>query len=159
MIFENLLPLYFPRSHVEEADAARLLPMHGERLGRPPPPSAAQLPQPPELSQPLGANPLLSTLTAPVAPGTAQTGAPAACRAVNAAAAASAASPSASAYAAFLQRAGLADLTDLESMQLFYRAGSDSRGRPVFMLWAGHLPQRAVDLDRVLMHIFRVLDP
>ena len=44
-------------------------------------------------------------------------------------------------------------------MQLFYRAGVDPRGRPVFILWAGHLPARAVDLDRVLMHIMRTLDP
>ena len=45
--------------------------------------------------------------------------------------------PAGSAYAAFLQRAGLADLSDLEAMQLFYRAGVDPRGRPVFVFWAG----------------------
>ena len=43
-------------------------------------------------------------------------------------------------------------------MQLFYRAGVDARGRPIFMLWAGHLPSRAVDLERVLMHIMRTLE-
>ena len=63
-----------------------------------------------------------------------------------------------SAYASFLQRAGLADLSDIEAMQLFYRGGVDARGRPIFLFWAGHLPSRAVDLERVLMHIMRTLD-
>lgn len=63
-----------------------------------------------------------------------------------------------SAYASFLQRAGLADLSDIEAMQLFYRAGVDGRGRPVFLFWAGHLPSRPIDLDRVLMHLLRTLD-
>eukprot|EP00966_Prymnesium_polylepis_P247311 5718691-Prymnesium_polylepis.1 len=44
-------------------------------------------------------------------------------------------------------------------MQLFYRAGVDPRGRPVFLFWAGHLPSRPVDLERVLMHLMRTLDP
>ena len=63
-----------------------------------------------------------------------------------------------SAYAAFLQRAGLADLSDIEALQLFYRGGVDARGRPVFLFWAGHLPARPVDRERVLMHIMRTLD-
>ena len=43
MIYENLMPLYFPRSPGEEHDAARLLPLHHEKIGAaaPPPPPAA----------------------------------------------------------------------------------------------------------------------
>merc|ERR1719421_2124214 len=63
-----------------------------------------------------------------------------------------------SAYASFLERAGLADLGDIEAMQLFYRAGVDARGRPVFLFWAGHLPSRPIDLERVLMYLMRTLD-
>ena len=42
MIYENLMPLYFPRSPGEEHDAARLLPLHHEKIGgaAPPPPPA-----------------------------------------------------------------------------------------------------------------------
>ena len=32
MIYDNLLPLYFPRSASEELDAARLLPLHNDRV-------------------------------------------------------------------------------------------------------------------------------
>ena len=61
-------------------------------------------------------------------------------------------------YGSFLERAGLADLSDIESMQLFYRGGVDAQGRPVFLFWAGHLPTRHVDLERVSMHLLRTLD-
>ena len=37
MIYENLLPLYFPRSATEELEAARLLALHNQREGAPAP--------------------------------------------------------------------------------------------------------------------------
>ena len=36
---------------------------------------------------------------------------------------------------------------------------SNARGRAVFLFWAGHLPSRPIDLERVLMLIMRTLDP
>ena len=31
--------------------------------------------------------------------------------------------------------------------------------QPIFLFWAGHLPSRPIDLERVLMLIMRTLDP
>ena len=246
MVYEHLLPLYFPRSSQEEHEAARLLP-----LARTPAVSTGgALPPPRASSGALGAarqqqqqltcnpSPALAGLTQPPRPGAAPGGAlalmgaggasasakaGAAAGAVAAAAAASVARADeamlrGSAYASFLERAGLADLSDIEAMQvgvvaaswrrrvhrplslaafaapdpsasaalvhsgspvararpcplihrrpsplpspsqLFYRAGVDARGRPIFLFWAGHLPARPVDRERVLMHIMRTLD-
>ena len=157
MIYENLMPLYFPRSPGEEHDAARLLPLHHEKIGAaaPPPPPAATATG----GAALGAyepNPALAALTQPPAAGAALVanggggyGAPGMMGGVAASIPLDVDMPPAgSAYAAFLQRAGLADLSDLEAMQLFYRAGVDPRGRPVFVFWAGHLPARKVRLAR-----------
>jgi hypothetical protein len=56
------------------------------------------------------------------------------------------------------EHAGRADFADIDSMQLFYRGGVDARGRPVFLFWAGHMPSRPVDLERVIMYLMRTLD-
>ena len=178
MVYESLLTLYFPRSASEEHDAAKLLPL-AQRSPAVQPTKGPSAGTAPEEGKALGArlghlassswdpNPALAGLTQPPKPHVSN-GAPsglaggAAATAVLDAAASVATSNEAilrgSAYASFLQRAGLADLSDIESMQLFYRGGVDARGRPIFLFWAGHLPSRPVDLERVLMHLMRTLD-
>ena len=169
MIYDNLLPLYFPRSAAEEVEAARLLAVHnqnnsagagtGAAAAAPSAPTGGG-PAPDFPYQPSAA--LAAVTQPPHANGGAGgvQGSEAAGRAVGrGVVAAAGAPPSGSAYGAFLQRAGLADLSDLEALQLFYRAGVDARGRAVFLFWAGHLPSRPIDLERVLMLIMRTLDP
>ena len=183
MVYENLLPLYFPRSSHEEHEAARLLPALAQpaaaaprRTGGPPggapPPQALLTAQPTLGRQPSAA---LAGLTQPprMAPrpgspsrlggsvgdrGAAHAASAATTAAVASVAGADEAMRRGSAYASFLERAGLADLSDIDAMELFYRAGVDARGRPIFLFWAGHLPARPIDRERVLMHIMRTLD-
>ena len=207
MVYENLMPLYFPRAASEEHEAAKLLPL----VHRPPTSKPAMNTglhadhAEPHNSRGLlysslhatdcEPNPALTSVTrAPRAGGAggSRPGETSAAAALHAAAASTSISDDAmlngsayaaflqrarlpsspplatwhalltplplvprGRYAAFLQRAGLADLSDIESMQLFYRGGVDARGRPIFLFWAGHLPSRPVDLERVLMHLMR----
>ena len=147
MIYDNLLPLYFPRSGTEELEAARLLALHHQKnSGSAGAGAAANAPGGPTGG---GAAPDFpyqpsAALAAVTQPPRANGGAggvqgkDAAGRAVaRGVVAAGGMPPSGSAYGSFLQRAGLADLSDLEALQLFYRAGVDARGRAVFLFWAG----------------------
>lgn len=191
MVYENLLPLYFPRSAQEEHDAAKLLPLAtggamprtqagaagavhafatgsaaggghvGHDFSCDPSPALANLTQPPKLNADGSYDGAMGAMGANGGGGMGRGGGGASAKVSIAAATMSAAQEKmlrGSAYASFLQRAGLADLSDIEAMQLFYRGGVDARGRPIFLFWAGHLPSRPVDLERVLMHIMRTLD-
>eukprot|EP00466_Bigelowiella_natans_P009650 jgi/Bigna1/43726/e_gw1.83.15.1 len=62
-------------------------------------------------------------------------------------------------YREYLARARKADLKDLEKYQFIYTSGEDSKGRPIVVFVASHLPAENVDMDRVLLYIIRVLDP
>jgi len=147
MIYDNLLPLYFPRSGTEELEAARLLALHNQNnSGGAGAGAAATAPSGPTGGgaapdfpyQPSAA--LAAVTQPPHANGAGGVqGKDAAGRAVarGVVAAGGVMPPSGSAYGSFLQRAGLADLSDLEALQLFYRAGVDARGRAVFLFWAG----------------------
>ena len=158
MIYDNLLPLYFPRSAAEEVEAARLLALHNQNHGGGAGTGAAATapsgptgggPAPDFPYQPSAA--LAAVTQPPHANGGAGgvQGSEAAGRAVGrGVVAAAGAPPSGSAYGAFLQRAGLADLSDLEALQLFYRAGVDARGRAVFLFWAGPRTARAPRVHR-----------
>ncbi|KOO25969.1 RNA-directed RNA polymerase [Chrysochromulina tobinii] len=145
-----------PREQVAHAALRTALLTAQPTLGRQPSAALAGLTQPPRMAPRPGSP---SRLGGSVGDrGAAHAASAATTAAVASVAGADEAMRRGSAYASFLERAGLADLSDIDAMELFYRAGVDARGRPIFLFWAGHLPARPIDRERVLMHIMRTLD-
>ncbi|CAK4675597.1 hypothetical protein LEN26_011562 [Aphanomyces euteiches] len=61
-------------------------------------------------------------------------------------------------YQSYLDQAKHQDLQDIAKLKLIYRAGLDHAGAPVLMVVGKNLPVDAVDLERVMLYIIRVMD-
>ncbi|KAH9084864.1 hypothetical protein Ae201684P_002101 [Aphanomyces euteiches] len=61
-------------------------------------------------------------------------------------------------YQSYLDQAKHQDLQDIAKLKLIYRAGVDHAGAPVLMVVGKNLPVDAVDLERVMLFIIRVMD-
>ena len=59
----------------------------------------------------------------------------------------------------FVQRCKNTDLSDIAALELIYLAGEDALGRPTYIFMESHLPNRKMDLERVLMYLIKILDP
>jgi hypothetical protein len=61
-------------------------------------------------------------------------------------------------YETYLRQARNSDLSDIAALNLIYTSGTDLQGRQVLMVLGSHLPAETVDLERVLLYIIRVMD-
>lgn len=62
-------------------------------------------------------------------------------------------------YMRYLRRSKEEDLSDLAKLNFIYQSGVDSSGRAIVVFVASQLPAAADQLDRVLLYMIHVLDP
>ncbi|WAR07785.1 GDAP2-like protein [Mya arenaria] len=62
-------------------------------------------------------------------------------------------------YERLLKRARTEDLTDIASLRCLYRTGQDRFGRPVIVFVGRNFPASTVDLEKALLYAIRLLDP
>ncbi|GMI30816.1 hypothetical protein TeGR_g3626, partial [Tetraparma gracilis] len=61
-------------------------------------------------------------------------------------------------YERLLRDSRAADLSDIAKLGFIYKSGRDINGRIVVVIVARHLPAKAIDMNRVLLYIIRVMD-
>ena len=61
-------------------------------------------------------------------------------------------------YERMLRDSRLEDLSDIAKLGFIYKSGRDINGRTIIVIVARHLPAKAIDMNRVLLYIIRVMD-
>ena len=61
-------------------------------------------------------------------------------------------------YERLLRDSRAEDLSDIAALGFIYKSGRDINGRTIVVIVARHLPAQAVDMNRVLLYIVRVMD-
>ena len=61
-------------------------------------------------------------------------------------------------YERLLRDSRSEDLSDIARLGFIYKSGRDINGRVVIVIVARHLPAKAIDMNRVLLYIIRVMD-
>jgi hypothetical protein len=61
-------------------------------------------------------------------------------------------------YERLLRDSRAADLSDIAKLGFIYTSGRAINGRIVVVIVSRHLPAKAIDMNRVLLYIIRVMD-
>ena len=153
-VYQQILPLYFPRSDTEEQVTRQLLPEDtGNEVGE----TSCE-----ERRIRIHSLPYDDTVTIePSVTGfAAMTDAPDTARRASLTMTKKEleAQQAEQTYAAHLKRAQSENLNDIAKMRILYQAGHDSMGRPILVFIANHLPPRNSDQERVLLYMIREMD-